>query len=157
MARPRWAPTLLLAALAAGGTTGCVTGCTAVVGGHAVGPPPASVDESLIAAYFEHSNEAAREGADAQTQFLERTQHPDVERLCDLDGLTLLLDPTLSTLRRDEGWRPSGTSGSPRGRVYVVAVTVTVQRGQSTLGTQVGSMHVAVLDGTAYGFAPCPN
>jgi hypothetical protein len=41
--------------------------------------------------------------------------------------------------------------------VYVVAVTVTVQRGQSTLGVQVGSMHVVVLDGTAYGFAPCPG
>ena len=151
MARPRWASALLLAALPA------VAGCAAAVSGHAVGPSPASVDESLIADYFERSNEAAHQGADAQTRFLERTQHPDVERLCDLDGLTLLLEPSLSTLRQDEGWRPGGTGSTPRGRMYVVAVTVTVQRDQSTLGIQVGSMHVVVLDATAYGFAPCPR
>jgi hypothetical protein len=131
--------------------------CGTVVIGQPVALPRAAADQSLIVDYFESSNAAAHDGAAAQEQFLDSTQHPDVARGCDLDGLTLLLEPTLSTLRPDEGWRPEAAGEAPRGRVYVVAVTVTVQRGQSTLGVQVGSMHVVVLDGTAYGFAPCPG
>lgn len=154
MARPGRIAGLVITA---GCVAGCLAGCATAVAGHPVARSPATADQSLIQAYFEHSNDAAHEGADAQREFLDSTQHPDVERDCDLGGLTLLLDPSLSTLRSDDGWRPGGTGRTPRGRMYVVAVTVTVQRGQSVLGIQVGSMHLAVLNGTAYGFAPCPE
>src|SRR5215216_5316418 len=112
-----------------------LAGCTEVVAGRPLAGvrSAASQDRTLITDYFERSNAAAHEGADAQRRFLDSTQHPDVERGCDLGELTLLLEPSLSTLRPDGGWRPETTSRSPRGRMYVVAVTATVLRGQSTL------------------------
>lgn len=114
-------------------------------------------DQSLVVEYFERSNAAARDGTAAQQQFLRQTQHPDFEANCDLGDLTVLLEPSLSTLRPDQDWRPPATDRPPRGRVYVVAVTATVQRNRTTLGVQIGSVHVVVLDDTAYGFAPCPS
>jgi len=131
--------------------------CGTVVAGQPEALPTVDADQSLIADYFERSNAAAHDGADAQERFLDSTQHPDVDRGCDLGGLTVLLEPTLSTLRPDDGWRPAASDRAPRGRVYVVAVTVTVLRGQNTLGVQVGSMHVVVLGAMVYGFAPCPT
>lgn len=132
-------------------------GCTKTVDGQPRALPLRDVDQSLIEDYFEQSNAAAQEGPAAQKQFLERTQHPDVRRQCDLGELIVLLDPSLSTLRPDDDWRLAGADEPPRGRVYVIAVIVTVQRDGATLGNQVGSMHLVVLDGTAYGFAPCPT
>jgi hypothetical protein len=41
--------------------------------------------------------------------------------------------------------------------VYLMAVTVTVLPAQTTLGAQVGSMHLVVLGRVGYGIAPCPN
>jgi hypothetical protein len=146
----RCAAALLAAALS-------TAACTTTVIGRPVALPVLDMDRSLIADYFERSNTAARDGAEAQERFLASTEHPDFVRQCDLGGLTVMLEPTLSTLRPDDGWRPAGAHQAPRGRLYAVAVTVTVRRGESTLGTQIGSMHVVVLDATAYGFAPCPS
>ena len=131
--------------------------CGTVVAGRPVAPSQAAADQALIVDYFQRSNAAAHDGAAAQDRFLDATQYPDIDRGCDLDGLTLLLEPTLSTLRPDQGWRPTAADRTPRGRVYVIAVTATVQRGDSTLGVQIGSIHLVVLDGMAYGFAPCPG
>ena len=129
-------------------------GCARVVSGQPVSP--ASTDQALIAGYFEHSNAAAKEGTQAQQEFLKSTQHPDFPDVCGLGGLTILLDPALGSLHSDSDWHPAKTDRTPRGRIYAVAVTLTVQRDKSTIGTQVGQMHVVVLDGTAYGFSPCP-
>ena len=134
-----------------------VAACGQVVHGKPVALSPLTADRSLIVSYFEHSNAAAQDGSAAQKQFLDSTQHPDVPERCDLGELTLRLDPTLSTLRSDGDWRPAGADHAPRGRVYVIAVTVTVQRDRTALATQVGSMHLVVLDGAAFGFAPCPT
>ena len=132
-------------------------GCGRLVEGQPVAPAREGDDRSLIVAYFERSNAAARGGPAAQAEFLARTQHPDVARQCDLGALTVLLEPSLSTLRPDDGWRPARADRTPRGAVYLIAVTVTVQRDGATVGTQVGSMHVVVLDAAVYGFAPCPT
>jgi len=133
------------------------SGCGKIIDGRPSASPMADADQALIVSYFERSNAAAHGGAAAQRRFLTSAQHPDVEQRCDLGELTVLLGPSLSTLRPDERWRPTGSTVTPRGRVYVIAVTVTVQREGMTLGTQIGSMHVVVLDGMAYGFAPCPT
>lgn len=134
-----------------------VAGCGRVTDGRPTAVAGESGDRSLIIEYFRRSNEAASLGPAAQAGFLARTQHPDVASRCDLGALTVLLDPSLGTLRLDEGWQPEGSAGPPRGRIYLVAVAVTVQREHVTLGTQIGSMHVAVLGRTVYGFAPCPG
>lgn len=134
-----------------------LAGCSQVVTGRPTAVSVTGQDRSLITDYFERNNAAAGEGAQAQRDFLARTQHPDFEdEACNLGELTLTIAPTLSTLRPDAGWQPVDADKTPRGRVYIVAVTVTVQRGTAPVGTQIGSIHVVVLDGTAYGFAPCP-
>lgn len=134
-----------------------LAGCGRVISGQPAAPPVADVDRYLIVRYYERNNASAREGAAVQRQFLASTQHPDEDQRCDLGELTVLLEPTLSTLRPHEGWRPATSGRVPRGRVYVVAVTVTVRQGSTTLGFQIGSMHVVVLDAAVYGFAPCPT
>jgi hypothetical protein len=134
-----------------------VAGCGRVIDGRPMAQAGESSDRPLIIEYFRRSNEAANLGPVAQAGFLARTQHPDVQSRCDLGALTVLLEPSLGTLRPDGGWQPEGSAGPPSGRLYLVAVAVTVQRDHVTLGTQIGSMHVAVLGRTVYGFAPCPS
>jgi len=134
------------------------TGCGGqIIAGQPVPFDAIAADQPLIDGYFDKSNTAARNGAAAQREFLANTQHPDFGEPCELGELTLLLEPAMSTLRLDDGWRPERTGERPRGRVYAIAVTVTVQRDRATLGTQIGSMHIVVLAGNAYGFAPCPR
>lgn len=137
-------------------------GCVSTIDGLAVVPDVERADRQLIIDYFERGNAAAGEGSDAQQRFFTDTQHPDVESGdCDLNGLTLTFDPTLSTLRLDSRWAPR-EGRTPRGRVYVVAVTFTVQRESTAqqestvLGTQIGLVHLVVLNDATYGFAPCP-
>jgi hypothetical protein len=138
-------------------TLAVLTGCGQVVAGTPKGESTSDADRALIAAYFEQNNEAAGEGAAAQREFLARTQHPDFDdEACNLGELTLTIAPTLSTLRPDAGWQPLNTDRTPRGRIYIIAVAVTVLRGTAPVGTQIGSIHVVVLDGKAHGFAPCP-
>jgi hypothetical protein len=133
------------------------TGCASKISGQAVALDIVRLDRQMIIDYFERGNSAADEGADAQQKFFAETQHPDFEsEVCDLGGHTLAFDPTLSTLRPDGRWRPDDDE-APRGRVYVVAVTITIQMDSAVLGTQIGSVHVVVLDDAAYGFAPCPG
>ena len=135
-----------------------LTGCGRTVTGSPSALPVVDEDQSLVAEYFERNNAAADEGSAAQRSFLSDTQHPDFsDDQCNLGDLTLMISPALTTLRPDVGWRPLNSDEAPRGRVYVVAVTVTVQRGTAPVGTQIGSVHVVVLDGSAYGFAPCPT
>jgi hypothetical protein len=134
-----------------------VAGCGRVIDGRAAAQASEGGDRSLIIEYFRRSNEAASQGPAAQADFLARTQHPDVESHCDLGALTVWLEPSLGTVRPDDGWQPEGATRALRGRVYLVAVAVTVRRDHVTLGTQIGAMHVTVLDGTAYGIAPCPG
>lgn len=132
-------------------------GCVSTISGQAIVPDVERTDRQLVIGYFERGNAAAGEGSDAQQRFFTSTQHPDFDSVsCDLDGLTLAFDPTLSTLRRDDRWVPQGGK-TPRGRVYVVAVTLTVQQQSAVLGTQIGLVHLVVLDNAIYGFAPCPS
>jgi hypothetical protein len=141
--------------------TALLAGCGTTVDGQPVPPSATERDRALIVEYFDHNNIAARAGAAAQRQFLRRTQHPDVPLECDLGELTVLLEPAMTTLRPDPSWQPgispASSTASPRGKVFVIGVTATVQREQTTLGTQIGSMHVVVFDGMAYGIAPCPT
>ncbi|TCO65072.1 hypothetical protein [Actinocrispum wychmicini] len=130
-----------------------LVGCSIAVRGTPVQPS----DPDLVAGYFKALDEAGATGPDAQVEFLRRTQHPDFKNLlCDLGGLTIDADPALRTLRPDQAWAPqSGTH--PRGNVYVVAVSLTVLKNGQTLGQQIGSERVVVLDGSVYGFMPCPR
>lgn len=133
------------------------TGCSSTIEGRPSAPDIVGQDRQLIIDYFERGNAAADDGANAQQNFFASTQHPDFQSdVCDLDGHTLTFDPTLSTLRPDRNWTPED-GDTPRGRVYVVAVTITVELDSAVLGTQIGSVHVVVLDRATYGFAPCPS
>ncbi|MGO1050645.1 hypothetical protein [Crossiella sp. CA198] len=132
-------------------------GCAAGVAGTPEAAPTEAVDAGLVGGYFSDGLAAARGGAGPQRAFLQRTQHPDFRTgACDLGDLVLAVEPALSTLRPDPDWA-AGRGGVPRGRVYVVAVSVTAKRDGTTVGVQIGSQHVVVLDGAAYGFAPCPR
>lgn len=118
------------------------------------GPSPAE-PRNAITDYFAANNAAARHGPDAQRAFLRRTQHPDFrENTCSLAGRTVTIDPAPRTLRRDPGFTVH--SLRPSGRVWVIAVEVTVRRSGEIVGRQIGSKHLVSLDGSIYGFAPCP-
>lgn len=136
-------------------------GCATTVTGRALPAGGASTPESeraLVSQYFTDFNDAADEGPQRQRDFLRRTQHPDyTDRTCDLGDLVLTVEPALSTLRADAKWKPEDASKRPRGSVYVVGVSVRIRRDNATLAEQIGSQRVVVLDGRAYGFAPCPT
>ena len=134
------------------------TGCATVVSGRPAAVDVVAADRDLIVGFFERSNAAASDGTAAQQKFFTETQHPDFDDdICDLGNRTLSFDPTLSTLRPDTRWKPDGADRAPRGRVYVVAVTISVQADRLVLANQIGLMHLVVLDGATYGFAPCPT
>lgn len=134
-----------------------LTACSTVIDGRALAPDIAGQDRALVVDYFERGNAAAVGGPSAQHDFFTRTQHPDfADEVCDLRGYTLTFDPSLSTLRPDGEWAPEDGE-PPRGRVYVVAVTITIELDSAVLGTQIGSVHVVVLDQAIYGFSPCPD
>lgn len=114
-------------------------------------------DRRLVQRYFDELDAAADRGVQAEQDVLRRTQHPDFTgRLCGLDGMTVTFQPAMSSLRPDPAWLPSGSTEHPRGLVLRIAVTVTVRRDQGDVGQQIGLVHVVLLDGTAYGFSPCP-
>lgn len=126
--------------------------------GCSAGEAPPGETEQLATArqYFRDNNAAARRGPPAQQEFLRRTQHPDYTGLvCELDAVTVTLDPVLSTLRPDPEFSPDGVT--PRGEIWVVAVEVTVRRNNTVSARQVGSQHLVYLGGRVYGFAPCPS
>jgi hypothetical protein len=144
--RPLWA---VLAAF-------CAAGCTTAVPGTPVAVERADGSE-VVLSYFTALNDAGRQGADQQADFLRRTQHPDFDdRICDLDGLVLSMAPVADTLRPDPEWKPEESAEVPRGETFVIAVTVTIRQGTTTIGEQIGSQRVVLLDGEAYGFTPCP-
>lgn len=131
----------LLAALA---VAGCASTAVPVV--------PAA-DRELVLGYFTAANAAAAQGPEAQRRFFTRTRHPDAPAApCPpLEVLTVRTEPAPRTLRPDPDWPPR-----PRGTIYVIAGTVTAVWDGRVYATQIGSQHVVVLDGTAYGFPPCP-
>ncbi|CAM3445900.1 hypothetical protein KIPE111705_09095 [Kibdelosporangium persicum] len=130
-----------------------LAGCSTAVAGSPVAGDGS--DKDLIAGYFAAFDAAAARGSEAQQEFLRRTQHPDfTDRICELPGVTITVQPTMSTLRPDTKWAPEGAN-HPRGDVYVVAVSLTVVKDGQVLGDQIGSERIVVLDGTVYGFMPC--
>lgn len=133
-------------------------GCTNRVPGEPVaGSRPLDAHRALVSGYFDAVNAAAGQGSAAQERLFAHTQHPDFRDLqCPLQGLTVTADPANSTLHTDADWRPPLAEAPPRGTVYAIAATVAVQRSTEVLGSQIGTLHVVVLDGIAYGFAPCP-
>lgn len=149
---------LLAAAVAVIAALSAGSGCTARLPGEPqAGSRPLAAHRALVSGYFDAVNAAADQGSAAQERLFEGTQHPDFRDLrCPLQGLTVTADPAFSTLHTDPEWLPPLADDRPRGTVYVVAATVTVQRSTEVLGTQIGSLHVVVLDGRAYGFSPCP-
>ncbi|TDV40055.1 hypothetical protein [Actinophytocola oryzae] len=138
-----------------------VAGCTTSVDGTPVAAASPAHDRQLVVDYFKELNAAAAEGPSTQRQFLQRSQHPDfTNELCDLGDLTLNVDPAMSTLRMDPDWVPPGEGKGathPRGEVYVLGVSVSIRQDGALLGSQIGSQRVVILDGKAYGFAPCPT
>ncbi|MGH3862442.1 hypothetical protein [Actinokineospora sp.] len=141
--------------------TATASGCSTTVAGRALhegGESAPELERELVGQYFTDFNDAADEGPQTQRDFLRRTQHPDFsDRTCDLGDLVLTVEPALSTLRADRKWKPEDAKKSPRGSVYVVGVSVRIRRDNATLAEQIGSQRVVVLDGRAYGFAPCPT
>lgn len=137
------------------------TGCTTTVAGDPVAAASPDNDRTLVQGYFDELNAAAADGPATQREFLQRSQHPDfTDELCDLGDLTLSIDPAMSTLRVDPDWVPPGAgrdAAHPRGMVYVLGVSVSIRQDGALLGEQIGSQRVVVLDGKAYGFAPCPT
>ncbi|MFI9382912.1 hypothetical protein [Kutzneria sp. NPDC052558] len=136
-----------LIALAALALTGCSVAGTAQ-------PSP---DPGLVTAYFNDLDTAAAQGVQQEQSYLKATQVPAfADRVCDLNGVTITITPALSTLRTDPDWSPPGSDKRPSGRIYVVAVTLTIRQGNSVVGTQIGSQRVVIDGGRAYSFAPCP-
>ena len=128
-----------------------LTGCS--VAGQAQPSP----DPGLVVNYFRELDTAANQGVQQEQSFLTTTQVPAfADRVCSLNGVTITAEPTLSTLRAEPGWTPPGSDKGLSGRVYVVAVTLTVRQGTAVVGTQIGSQRVVVDGGRAYSFAPCP-
>lgn len=150
----------LLAATAVVGLL-LTAGCTSSVPGEPVAVASPSEDRKLVEGYFDELNASAADGPATQRDFLRRSQHPDYsDELCDLGDLTLNVDPAMSTLRVDPDWVPpdAGRKAThPRGLVYVLGVSVSIRQDGALLGEQIGSQRVVVLDGKAYGFAPCPT
>src|SRR6185436_7895654 len=72
-------------------------GCTSTVAGSPVALGSAQEDRELVTEYFTELNEAGKEGAATQRDFLRRTQHPDfTDRQCQLGELTLRIEPAMS-------------------------------------------------------------
>ncbi len=138
-----------------------IAGCTSAVAGVARPEDSPDDDRQLVQEYFDELNAAAEEGPATQRDFLRRSQHPDyTDDLCDLGDLTLNIDPAMSTLRVDPDWVPPDAgrdAAHPRGLVYVLGVSISIRQDGALLGEQIGSQRVVVLDGKAYGFAPCPT
>ncbi|MCP3799128.1 hypothetical protein NLX83_07660 [Allokutzneria sp. A3M-2-11 16] len=133
-------------------------GCQNTITGEAALPGVGDAERALVVRHVDDGNAAAAKGSAAQQELYRKTQHPDFHSgICQLNGLTVLTEPVWSTLRPDPKWSPGGNSIPPRGNVYVVAVSVSTRRDNTTVGNQIGSQHVVVLNGMAYGFAPCPN
>ncbi|MBO0840123.1 MAG: hypothetical protein J2O49_04825 [Sciscionella sp.] len=114
-------------------------------------------NKRLITDYFTKLDDAGTRGADAQRTFFHDTQDPDFPSRCDLGGLTVREQPTMSTLRLDPSWTPQGAAAGkhPKGTVYVVAAELTAKRDGSIVGNQIGSLRVEIIGKTVYGFAPC--
>lgn len=141
---------VLLASLA------LLAGCSAPVAGTARPTTLSDADRAKFREFYERLNKAGDEGAAQQSKLLKDTQHLDFrQKVCDLRGATIKVEPTWSTLRVDADWSPPGDKTSPRGDVYVVAVTITLRQEGAVLGSQIGSLHVVLLDDEVYGFAPC--
>ena len=138
-----------------------IAGCSSAVAGVALPAASPDDDRELVRAYFEDLNASAEDGPATQRDFLRRSQHPDyADELCDLGDLTLNVDPAMSTLRVDPDWVPPDAgrdAAHPRGLVYVLGVSVSIRQDGALLGEQIGSQRVVVLEGKAYGFAPCPT
>lgn len=135
-----------------------LTACGSGVTGTARPLRITDLDRELVASYFTAMNEAGGQGVAAQRELLADTQHPDFrDGDCELPGGTIEVHPTMSTLRLDPDWTPPGEDAHPRGVVLVVAVTLTVVQEGAEVGSQIGSQHIVLLNGKAYGFAPCAN
>ncbi|MFI6098677.1 hypothetical protein ACIA8G_24230 [Lentzea sp. NPDC051213] len=141
---------VLLASLA------LLVGCTGPVAGTARPVQLTDDDRTKFKQFYERLNKAGDEGASQQQTLLKDTQHPDFrQKTCELRGATIKVEPTWSTLRIDADWAPPGEKAHPRGHVYVLAVTVTLRQDDQVIGSQIGSLHVVMLDDQVYGFAPC--
>ena len=138
-----------------------LTGCAATIAGTPVAAGSGDADRGLVEEYYAELNASGDEGAATQREFLRRTQHPDyADELCDLGDLTLHVEPAMSTLRVDPDWVPpdaGGDAAKPSGLIYVLGVSITIRQDGALLGEQIGSQRVVVLEGRAYGFAPCPT
>ncbi|MER5264424.1 hypothetical protein ABTZ99_20360 [Actinosynnema sp. NPDC002837] len=135
-----------------------LAGCGSVITGVARPLQVTDVERELVSGYFADLNEAGGQGTSEQRDLLKDTQHPDFrDEDCELPAGTIKVQPTMSTLRLDPAWAPPGEDEHPRGVVLVVAVTLTVVQEGSEIGSQIGSQHVVLLNGKAYGFAPCVN
>lgn len=133
-----------------------LTGCGGPVAGTARPVRLSDDGRAKFKEYYARVNKAGDEGASQQAKLLKDTQHPDFkQKTCDLRGATIKVEPTWTTLRTDADWAPPGEKAHPRGDVYVFAVTITLRQQDQAIGSQIGSMHVVLLDDEVYGFAPC--
>lgn len=159
MGRARILAATVLALVAAGMVVLATNRVTTVPGQPvAAGSSSPERDRALVTTYFTELNNAGKDGPTTQRDFLRSTQHPDfTDRLCDLGGLTIKVDPAMSTFRADPKWTPESSAKRPRGQVYVLGVSLSIRRDGAVIAEQIGSERVVVLDGKAYGFTPCPT
>lgn len=161
MRRARLTVALAVGLLALTGCTSTIAGTPMAAGAGAGGSGAGTEDRGLVEGYYSELNASGDEGAATQREFLRRTQHPDyADELCDLGDITLHVEPAMSTLRVDPDWVPPGEGGdssTPSGLIYVLGVSITIRQDGALLGEQIGSQRIVVLDGRAYGFAPCPT
>ncbi|WP_367134421.1 hypothetical protein [Saccharothrix sp. HUAS TT1] len=149
---------VLLRAVTAATCALALSGCGSTITGAAQPLKVTDVERELVTGYFNDLNEAGGQGTAEQRELLQDTQHPDFrDEDCELPSGTIEVQPTMSTLRLDPAWEPPGADEHPRGVVLVVAVTLTVVQEGAEVGSQIGSQHVVLLNGKAYGFAPCVN
>lgn len=133
-----------------------LAGCASTIPGTPGPLRVTDVERTLVTGYFSGLNDAGSRSASSQRDLLRDSQHPDFrDNDCDLPQGTLRIEPAMSTLRTDPAWTPPGERSHPRGVVYVVAAKVTLLQDGTEVGSQIGSVHVVLLDDKAYGFAPC--
>lgn len=151
----QWAPVMLAAGMLLGG-------CATVVPGAADVDERTRADRALVLGLFAAGNAAGARGAQAQAEYFAASQHPafpvDLGDCADpvQQDLTVLAEPTVSTVRLDPDWRyPDRDGAVPAGRVYVVAVALTLEQAGNEVASAIATQHVVVLDGRAVSFTPC--
>ena len=130
-----------------------------VVTGRAVADAVPPDDRALVLGLVDAANRAGDDGGPAQAEFLRATQAAGVDfppASC-FGRVTVRTTLVERTLRPAPDWTPSPGAARPDGAVYVVAASQTTAIDGTVVREDVGSKHVVVRGGRAFGYAPCPD